>query len=56
MRGVWPLDLLLAATVGGTRPLAMCQPLTASTSTSGQTIPSAGQASESDTRQVSVKT
>ena len=56
MRGAWPLGHWWAATVGGTRPSAMCPPPTVSTSTSGQTTRSAGQASGSDTRQVSGKT
>ena len=56
MRGARPLGPWWVATVGGTRPPAMCPPSTASTSTSGQTTPSAGQASGSDTRQVSGNT
>ena len=56
MRGAWPLGHWWAATVGATRPPAMCPPPTVSTSTSGQTTLSAGQASGSDTRQVSGKT
>ena len=53
-KGVWPLGHWWDATAGETRPQATCPPPTASTSTSGQTTPSAGQASGSDTRQVSV--
>ena len=56
MRGVWPLGRWWAATAGGTRLLATCPPLTASTSTSGQTTPSVGQASGSDIKLVSVNT